>query len=923
MRCKISGQNSLTIKESYTKFFTARDKEKTRFYRVVVYFGVAVNLSGALLNTAWTIHYWEPYSDNWIILNLFCVFFRVSGICILSTVPVDEFDFFEEILKYKNLKTFLSVGVGIGYVLYGIFYIASTTYSSYGFYIFGLLYIFLGIYFFLLYFLKSSAELNKEATVSYQKIAFRTHVLFLFVFVQFWVTPLNYLIATSFDTFKLICAINYIAFNILAVVHFYRDYCRYNTSNDDITTELKKGWRTTTVYSIVYYICIMTCVSFILDGLECIINNKPYFHSLIYFLLACGDLFPILFVWHYGRRRCFSFFARYFEYDVARLQKDGALMTSLLIQSSNFRTVFKDCNDEIIWIYRRKQIETNVSNPNAVDRQKWMLATVCSTINEIPLAVRTTFGLVSTNNTILNHTHKNINPQTDTHSHIVDLAVFCVDMADDMDNTWSSRFEKNYLLREKVIDSSVTPFSYPSEYIDTEVWVQNNIDPDKYDYHVYTSSQQTDKSNLIYLKAIGPPVEKNLTQLTAPPLVPTVSGLPVNMNDLLVEARNRLRSFDWPVGLDDLFTDKANLEMSKKKTVNLEPLLHVVERQIQQYNWPADVMDCNVFNTSPRDKLDNNLVRSTSSTSRTGGSYVVPGPSEPASISDTVAGAVSASILASELTSTRLKKSKSGGALAIPIVRQETPKLIPTFQLSTPMKFFDRINLYHSLSLLKWTETTLCAKNIDYFVSHSWSDEARAKYTALKDFSYQFKLKYKRPPTYWIDTVCIDQKSVDKDNIPLLVFPITIGTCQRMLICLSKTYLTRIWCVWELFTLVTFCNKELALERIEFLLLDEMRLSMDLVESLREFDIEKTHCFDPNEEFKLRRIIFDIGVNRLKDCLKMVADAIESDILKDIYRQHQSPMMLLNQWFKSLTSAAKVTPTLNQTSCHGSLSYQY
>eukprot|EP01041_Mallomonas_annulata_P021469 gene21469-41530_t len=48
---------------------------------------------------------------------------------------------------------------------------------------------------------------------------------------------------------------------------------------------------------------------------------------------------------------------------------------------------------------------------------------------------------------------------------------------------------------------------------------------------------------------------------------------------------------------------------------------------------------------------------------------------------------------------------------------------------------------------------------IDYFISHSWADDPKEKCIALKKFSSNFKMKYKRQPTYWFDKVCIDQKN--------------------------------------------------------------------------------------------------------------------------------------------------------------------
>ena len=104
-----------------------------------------------------------------------------------------------------------------------------------------------------------------------------------------------------------------------------------------------------------------------------------------------------------------------------------------------------------------------------------------------------------------------------------------------------------------------------------------------------------------------------------------------------------------------------------------------------------------------------------------------------------------------------------------------------------------------------------------------------------------------------------------------------------MLILMSRTYLRRLWCVWELFSLFTFCYKELAVERIVVLSLEDGTgggssggASFDLATEMRNFDIDKAHCFDPNEEYKLRQIIHDIGVDRLKTSLETLADSLST-----------------------------------------------
>ena len=48
---------------------------------------------------------------------------------------------------------------------------------------------------------------------------------------------------------------------------------------------------------------------------------------------------------------------------------------------------------------------------------------------------------------------------------------------------------------------------------------------------------------------------------------------------------------------------------------------------------------------------------------------------------------------------------------------------------------------------------------VDYFVSHSWEDDAVGKSKALTMFARAFESKYGRKPSLWLDKVCIDKNS--------------------------------------------------------------------------------------------------------------------------------------------------------------------
>ena len=84
---------------------------------------------------------------------------------------------------------------------------------------------------------------------------------------------------------------------------------------------------------------------------------------------------------------------------------------------------------------------------------------------------------------------------------------------------------------------------------------------------------------------------------------------------------------------------------------------------------------------------------------------------------------------------------------------------------------------------------------IDYFISHSWSDEGEAKFHRLSELASYHRRKYHCFPTFWLDKVCINQSNI---GAGLKCLPINIMACRFMLVLNGDTYTNRLWCVWEL-----------------------------------------------------------------------------------------------------------------------------
>lgn len=169
------------------------------------------------------------------------------------------------------------------------------------------------------------------------------------------------------------------------------------------------------------------------------------------------------------------------------------------------------------------------------------------------------------------------------------------------------------------------------------------------------------------------------------------------------------------------------------------------------------------------------------------------------------------------------------------------------------------------------TESTLLRNNrcrpvardelIDYFISHSWHDDGLEKFAVMHREVATFQRRRGRTPTFWLDKTCIDQASI-ADGLRAL--PVCVMRSSKMLMLLGASYPHRLWCVWELFTLMAFTSKSSAVQRLEV-----RALGREDATALCCFDLSDVGCYDPNEERRLRIVIGSIGAeqftNRIRD----------------------------------------------------------
>ena len=90
----------------------------------------------------------------------------------------------------------------------------------------------------------------------------------------------------------------------------------------------------------------------------------------------------------------------------------------------------------------------------------------------------------------------------------------------------------------------------------------------------------------------------------------------------------------------------------------------------------------------------------------------------------------------------------------------------------------------------------------DAFVTHSWRDDGHRKWQRLlewRDAWQQSAGSSTREPTVWLDKACIDQTNI---RASLTGLPMFVAWSNALVILASGSYMSRLWCIIELFTWV-------------------------------------------------------------------------------------------------------------------------
>eukprot|EP00398_MALV-I-01_sp_L67-1_P000641 gene641-208_t len=136
----------------------------------------------------------------------------------------------------------------------------------------------------------------------------------------------------------------------------------------------------------------------------------------------------------------------------------------------------------------------------------------------------------------------------------------------------------------------------------------------------------------------------------------------------------------------------------------------------------------------------------------------------------------------------------------------------------------------------------------DVFLSHSWHDNGKTKFKALKNWCEKFETKYGRHPRLWLDKACIDQNEIASD---LLCLPLFLAGCETLLIIAGPTYTERLWCVMEIFV---FLQMGGSIHRVTVIAI-EVEDEHEAMSSFEVADINKCKCYLDSDRNKLLSIV--------------------------------------------------------------------
>ncbi|CAE7830117.1 unnamed protein product [Symbiodinium sp. CCMP2592] len=139
----------------------------------------------------------------------------------------------------------------------------------------------------------------------------------------------------------------------------------------------------------------------------------------------------------------------------------------------------------------------------------------------------------------------------------------------------------------------------------------------------------------------------------------------------------------------------------------------------------------------------------------------------------------------------------------------------------------------------------------DAFVSHSWRDDADAKWDALQSWKHAFNSRFGRSPSVWLDKACINQQDIESN---LRSLPIFLSGCETLLLLCGTTYLSRLWCILELFTFVHMGGKPCDIDCVLLAGPDQSEITA-IGNQCKNFDASGCDCSVPADKETILSII--------------------------------------------------------------------
>jgi hypothetical protein len=143
----------------------------------------------------------------------------------------------------------------------------------------------------------------------------------------------------------------------------------------------------------------------------------------------------------------------------------------------------------------------------------------------------------------------------------------------------------------------------------------------------------------------------------------------------------------------------------------------------------------------------------------------------------------------------------------------------------------------------------------DAFISHSWSDDEGAKWTALQRWRRDFAAEHGREPTVWLDKCCVNQHNMETD---LRCLPLFLGGCKELVVLCGPSYLDRLWCVLELFMYGHMGSGPRALTVLPVLREDHLAADRLTVQrAMEEFDMTNCQCSRSEDAARITDLFMD------------------------------------------------------------------